>query len=118
MARARHHAGSARRWRHSARPRRQPLVRWLEYFERVLNLAQWPGEAPLAADSLRVQRAWGEVCDRLQRLDGVLVRRIEQDVADVEQEQLQLRRTRDAAPQVLDEHDLRLAVTAAESVHP
>lgn len=57
---------------HGARPRRQPLVRWLEYFERVLILAQWPGEAPLAADSLRAQRAWGEVCDRLQRLDGVL----------------------------------------------
>jgi ATP-dependent helicase/nuclease subunit B len=57
---------------HGARPRRQPLVRWLEYFERVLALAAWPGEAPLDGESLRVQREWGEVCDRLQRLDGVL----------------------------------------------
>lgn len=56
----------------SGRPRRQPLVRWLEYFERALALAGWPGEAPLSVDALRLQRDWGEVCDRLQRLDGVL----------------------------------------------
>ena len=56
----------------SGRARRQPLVRWLEYFERALALAAWPGEAPLAIDTLGVQRHWGEVCDRLQRLDGVL----------------------------------------------
>ena len=56
----------------SGRARRQPLVRWLEYFERALALAAWPGEAPLAIDTLGVQRDWGEVCDRLQRLDGVL----------------------------------------------
>jgi probable DNA repair protein len=56
----------------SARPRRQPLVRWLEFFERALALAGWPGEAPLSIDTLRLQRDWGEVCDRLQRLDGVL----------------------------------------------
>lgn len=57
---------------HNGRPRRQSLVRWLEHFERVLALAGWPGEAPLNADNLRLQRDWGEVCDRLQRLDGVL----------------------------------------------
>ena len=56
----------------SGRARRQPLVRWLEYFERALALAAWPGEAPLAIDTRGVQRDWGEVCDRLQRLDGVL----------------------------------------------
>ena len=56
----------------SGRARRQPLVRWLEYFERVLALAAWPGEAPLSVDTLDLQRDWGEVCDRLQRLDGVL----------------------------------------------
>ncbi len=56
----------------NGRARRQPLVRWLEYFERVLALAAWPGEAPLSVDTLGLQRDWGEVCDRLQRLDGVL----------------------------------------------
>ncbi len=56
----------------AGRPRRQSLLAWLEYFERALALAAWPGEAPLGADTLRLQRDWGEVCDRLQRLDGVL----------------------------------------------
>ena len=54
------------------RPRRQSLLAWLEYFQRALALAAWPGEAPLSADTLRLQRDWGAVCDRLQRLDGVL----------------------------------------------
>ena len=56
----------------AARPRRQSLLGWLEYFERALALAGWPGEPPLSADTLALQRDWGEVCDRLQRLDGVL----------------------------------------------
>ncbi len=56
----------------SGRPRRQPLVRWLEHFERALALAGWPGDAPLSVDTLRLQRDLSEVCDRLQRLDGVL----------------------------------------------
>lgn len=56
----------------AGRPRRQSLLAWLEYFERALALAAWPGEAPLGADTLGLQRDWGEVCDRLQRLDGVL----------------------------------------------
>ena len=54
------------------RPRRQSLLAWLEYFERALALAAWPGEPPMSADTLRLQRDWGAVCDRLQRLDGVL----------------------------------------------
>lgn len=57
---------------HGGRPRRQSLVRWLEYFERALALAGWPGEPPLGADTLATQRDFGEVCDRLQRLDSVL----------------------------------------------
>lgn len=57
---------------HAARPRRQSLLRWLEHFERALGLAGWPGEGALDADTLRLQRDWGEVCDRLQRLDAVL----------------------------------------------
>ncbi len=56
----------------AGRPRRQSLRAWLEYFERALALAAWPGEAPLGADTLALQRDWGAVCDRLQRLDGVL----------------------------------------------
>lgn len=54
------------------RPRRQSLRAWLEYFERALALAAWPGEAPFRPDTLRLQRDWGAVCDRLQRLDSVL----------------------------------------------
>lgn len=57
---------------YEARPRRQPLVGWLEHFEQVLGAAGWPGEGLLDADTLRLQRDWGEVCDRLQRLDAVL----------------------------------------------
>lgn len=52
-----------------------------------------------------------------QRLDRVPVRRVQQGVADVEQIQLQLGRPWEVSPQVLDEHDLGLAIAAAERVH-
>ena len=56
----------------AAVPRRQPLVRWLAHFAQTLALAGWPGDGPLDAETLRLQSDWGEVCDRLQRLDAVL----------------------------------------------
>ena len=63
---------TAVRERNAAVPRRQPLVRWLAHFSAILNLAGWPGAGAVDAATLRLQREWGEIGDRLQQLDAVL----------------------------------------------